>query len=214
MKHIFNISKTSALACALSAACLTSVSAQSVTPDAGKIIIKAEVVKSTCAIMFGTSAQDTAATPYKVLNLGNNSATSTTAAAGGAIGTPKSIWVLLRDPSNPAAACTFGLSTNGWKITTNIDSTSLVKLGTTSRTFLKNTLTTGGTDAAVALSGKPSSTATSAEYSFIGGTEKEMYNSGPGTKGWELTAQFVQSGSTTATAGKFNFNLPLTVSYY
>ena len=213
MKHIFNISKTSALACALSAACLTSVSAQSVTPDAGKIIIKAEVVKSTCAIMFGTSAQDTAATPYKVLNLGNNSATSTTAAAGGAIGTPKSIWVLLRDPSNPAAACTFGLSTTGWKVTTKIDSTSLVSIAG-GRTFLKNTLTTGGTDAAVALSGKPSSTATSDEYSFIGGTEKEMYSSGQGTKGWELTAQFVQSGSTTATAGKFNFNLPLTVSYY
>lgn len=207
MKHISNLSQATALVAALGAACLTSLSAQaqSNTPNAGNLKITAAVSKATCAVTINDPNSTTNKSAYKALNLGNIAGTNASGVAGQTFGTAKSISFALKDPSNLANPCSLtGIS--NWELHTTLKSTDFVTIS--GKTFLKNQIlpAEGGTNAVVALTtgGKPITLAAGDTTLFT----RAKTNTDGG-----LAAQFAFADTKAASAGKYNFNMPVTIIY-
>ena len=153
MKHTFNISKSTALVCALGAVFATNVSAQSATPNVGKLTIDAEVIKATCVVLIGDTATSANQTSYKALNLGNQAGPNTAGVAGEAFGTAKQVVFSLKSPTDTTAECDLG-ATTVWRLNTNLvvnptaPNNQVVTIN--GKQYLKNAMA-DGTDAVVGL---------------------------------------------------------------
>ena len=209
MKHISNLSQATALVAALGAACLTSVSAQTATPNVGNLIITAAVSKATCAVTINDKGSTSNQSAYKTLNLGSIAANNTSSTAGQTFGQAKSIEFALKDPNNLTNPCSLSGISN-WELHTTFKSTDYVEIK--GKTYLKNQIlpNDGGTDAVVELSSgmkpidlKPAAKATSTI----------LFDQPKNTNIGGLAAQFAYASTAGAKAGKYNFNMPVTIIY-
>ena len=216
MKHISNLSQATALVAALGAACLTSLSAHAADtpPNVGTLNLKASVSKATCALVIGDKADSPNQTSYKTLNLGNIASDnkSNTKAKFTTFGDKKFVVFSLKDPADTTKACNLGGAT---KFTLNgeIAANSVVINGKSS--FLKNKIAAnlGGTDALVKLTVGASATGTDPITTLKDGINAlAIFDSAQNGKAF-LSAQFAYSDAKDATPGKFNYDLPVTVTY-
>jgi type 1 fimbria pilin len=211
MKHFFSQTSTAALVCALGAACLPSQQAQAA--DAGSLTIKATISKATCALIIGDNTNSPGTSSYKTLNLGNlaSNNASGVSAAFSTFGTKKWVMFSLKDPSDPTKACDLSGST-AYQLSAYVDKAESVTTSGTS-SFLKNKITAaqGGTNALVKVLFGGSS----------GGLDVALKQGLNPLGGWSATsvanlylyAQFAYASAADATPGKFNFDLPITVTY-
>ena len=215
MKHISNLSQATALVAALGAACLTSLSAHAAdTPNVGTLNLKASVSKATCALVIGDSTTSTNQTSYKTLNLGNIASDnkSNAKAKFTTFGAQKSVVFSLKDPADTTKACNLGGATR-FTLNGEIAANSVVINGKSS--FLKNKIAAnlGGTDALVKLTVGASATGTDPITTLKDGINAlAIFDSAQNGKAF-LSAQFAYSDAKDATPGKFNYDLPVTVTY-
>jgi type 1 fimbria pilin len=216
MKHISNLSQATALVAALGAACLTSLSAHAADtpPNVGTLNLKASVSKATCALVIGDSTTSTNQTSYKTLNLGNIASDnkSNTKAKFTTFGDKKFVVFSLKNPADTTKPCDLGGAT---KFTLNgeIAANSVEINGKSS--FLKNKIAAsqGGTDALVRLTVGASATGTDPITILKDGINAlANFDSAQNGKAF-LSAQFAYSGAKDASPGKFNYDLPVTVTY-
>ena len=216
MKHISNLSQATALVAALGAACLTSLSAHAADtpPNVGTLNLKASVSKATCALVIGDSTTSTNQTSYKTLNLGNIASDnkSNPKAKFTPFGDKKFVVFSLKNPADTTRACDLGGVTQ-FTLNGEIAANSVVINGVSS--FVKNKIAAdkGGTDALVKImvggifGGKFD----------IGTPLKEGNNELVTVDGKDgkafLYAQFAYSDAKDASPGKFNYDLPVTVTY-
>lgn len=212
MKHISNLSQATALVAALGAASFSSLSANAA--DAGTLNLKASVSKATCALVIGDSATSPNQTSYKTLNLGNIASDnkSNTKAKFTTFGNKKFVVFSLKNPADTTKPCDLGGAT---KFTLNgeIAANSVVINGKSS--FLKNKIAAdkGGTDALVKLTVGGSATGTDPITILQGGINAlAIFDSAQNGKAF-LSAQFAYSDAKDASPGKFNYDLPVTVTY-
>jgi type 1 fimbria pilin len=216
MKHISNLSQATALVAALGAACLTSLSAHAADtpPNIGTLNLKASVSKATCALVIGDSLNSTNQTSYKTLNLGNIASDnkSNAKAKFTTFGAQKSVVFSLKDPADTTKACNLGGAT---KFTLNGQVASNTAVVNGESSFLKNKIAAdkGGTDALVkiivgGINGGKFDISTPLKE----GNNELVTVDGNAGKAF-LYAQFAYSGQKDATAGKFNYDLPVTVTY-
>lgn len=216
MKHISKLSHATALVAALGAASLTSLSAQaqSNTPNVGTLNLKASVSKATCALVIGDNANSPNQTSYKTLNLGNIASDnkSNAKAKFTTFGDKKFVVFSLKNPADTTKACDLGGATN-FTLNGEIAANSVVINGKSS--FLKNKIAAdkGGTDAFVRLTVGASATGTDPITTLKEGINAlAIFNSAQNGKAF-LSAQFAYSGDKDASPGKFNYDLPVTVTY-
>ena len=215
MKHISKLSHATALVAALGAASFTSLSAHAAdTPNVGTLNLKASVSKATCALVIGDKADSPNQTSYKTLNLGNIASDnkSNPKAKFTTFGDKKFVVFSLKNPADTTKACDLGGAT---KFTLNgeIAANSVVINGESS--FLKNKIAAdkGGTDALVKLSVGGSQGGVNPPTLKDGINALATFNlANSGNKAY-LYAQFAYSGGKDATPGKFNYDLPVTVTY-
>jgi type 1 fimbria pilin len=215
MKHISKLSHATALVAALGAASLTSLSAHAAdTPNVGTLNLKASVSKATCALVIGDNAASPNQTSYKTLNLGNIASDnkSNAKAKFTTFGDKKFVVFSLKNPADTTKACDLGGAT---KFTLNgeIAANSVVINGKSS--FLKNKIAAdkGGTDAFVKLTVGGTATGTDPITILQGGINAlAIFDSAQNGKAF-LSAQFAYSGEKDASPGKFNYDLPVTVTY-
>lgn len=212
MKHISKLSQATALVAALGTASFTSMPAHAA--DAGTLNLKAAVSKATCALVIGESATSSNQTSYKALNLGNIASDnkSATKAAFVTFGTQKSVVFSLKDPVDPSKPCNLGGAT---QFTLNGEVATGTAVVNGSSSFLKNKISTnqGGTDALVKImvGGIAGGKFDVAKPLKEGNNELLVVNAIDG-KGF-LYAQFAYSAQKEASPGKFNYDLPVTVTY-
>lgn len=212
MKHISKLSHATALVAALGAASFSSLSANAA--DAGTLNLKASVSKATCALVIGDSATSTNPTSYKTLNLGNIASDnkSNTKAKFTTFGAQKFVVFSLKDPVDANKPCNLGGAT---KFTLNGQVASNTAVIDGKSSFLKNKIAAnqGGTDALVKIMvgginggkfdiSKPLQEGTNELVTVDGNTGKAF-----------LYAQFAYSDAKDASPGKFNYDLPVTVTY-
>ena len=205
MKHISKLSQATALVAALGAACLTSLSAHAA--DAGTLTLNAKISMTTCKVVIGDDINNPGTSSYKALNLGNVASDNKSGAKGQRFGTQKQIMFSLKDPSNPNSACNLTNVISGWQVRTNLAPEQLINLSSTGTPayYLKNTVS-GGTDAAVAVgTGKTEKALT------IG--DNVLTAAGNNSASAVFWAQFVYSTTGQATPGKYNFVMPVTITY-
>ena len=216
MKHISNLSQATALVAALGAACLTSLSAHAADtpPNVGTLNLKASVIKATCALVIGDKADSPNQTSYKTLNLGNIASDnkSNAKAKFTTFGAQKFVVFSLKNPADTTKACDLGGVT---KFTLNgeIAANSVVINGKSS--FLKNksAANQGGTDALVKIMvGGINGGKFDINTPLKEGNNELITVDGKAGKAF-LYAQFAYSGAKDATPGKFNYDLPVTVTY-
>ena len=214
MKHISKLSHATALVAALGAACLTSLSAHAAdTPNVGTLNLKASVSKATCALVIGDKADSPNQTSYKTLNLGNIASDnkSNPKAKFTTFGDKKFVVFSLKDPADTTKACNLGGAT---KFTLNgeIAANSVVINGESS--FLKNKIAAdkGGTDALVKLLVGGAQGGVNPPTLKDGINALAIFDSAQNGKAF-LSAQFAYSDAKDATPGKFNYDLPVTVTY-
>ncbi len=208
MKHISKLSQATALVAALGAACLTSLSAHAAdTPNAGTLTLKAMISATTCAVVIGENGANPGTSSYKAVNLGNIASDNKSNAKGVKFGTQKAIMFSLKDPTNPNQACTLTNISSGWQVKTNLAATQLTNLGDTAapKYYLKNSVV-GGTDAAVALG-------TGLNELTLKEGENVLTSGGKLQAAASMWAQFVYSTTGQATPGKYNFLMPVTITY-
>ena len=212
MKHISKLSHATALVAALGAASFSSLSANAA--DAGTLNLKASVSKATCALVIGDSTTSTNQTSYKTLNLGNIASDnkSNAKAKFTTFGAQKFVVFSLKNPADTTKACDLGGVT---KFTLNgeIAANSVVINGKSS--FLKNKIAPndGGTDALVKLTVGGSQGGADPLTTLRDGINAlANFDSAQNGKAF-LYAQFAYSGAKDASPGKFNYDLPVTVTY-
>ena len=215
MKHISNLSQATALVAALGAACLTSLSAHAADtpPNIGTLNLKASVSKATCALVIGDNLTSTNQTSYKTLNLGNIASDnkSNAKAKFTTFGAQKSVVFSLKDPADTTKACNLGGATR-FTLNGQVASNTAVVDGKSS--FLKNKIAAdkGGTDALVKLTVGGSQGGVNPPTLKDGINALATFDLANNGKAF-LYAQFAYSGQKDATAGKFNYDLPVTVTY-
>lgn len=212
MKHISKLSHATALVAALGAASFSSLSANAA--DAGTLNLKAAISKATCALVIGDSATSTNPTSYKTLNLGNIASDnkSNAKAKFTTFGAQKFVVFSLKDPVDANKPCNLGGAT---KFTLNGQVASNTAVVDGKSSFLKNKIAAnqGGTDALVKIMvgginggkfdiSKPLQEGTNELVTVDGNTGKAF-----------LYAQFAYSDAKDASPGKFNYDLPVTVTY-
>ena len=172
---------------------------------------------TTCAVAIKNFGGSDPASAYKLINLGHyaDGVSNVDKVAGSIFGRKMAVRVSVSDPKDPTLPCELGNATQ-WELKTKFLSTDLVKIGsgTAELTYLKNQIpeAQGGTDAVVNL--------------LAGGTgggvtlplKEGEVSLGLRTKTSPLPeiflyAQFVNATATNAKLGRYNFNLPLTVTY-
>jgi type 1 fimbria pilin len=212
MKHISKLSHATALVAALGAASFSSLSANAA--DAGTLNLKASVSKATCALVIGDNATSPNQTSYKTLNLGNIASDnkSNAKAKFTTFGNKKFVVFSLKNPADTTKACDLGGVT---KFTLNgeIAANSVVINGKSS--FLKNKIAPndGGTDALVKLTVGGSQGGADPLTTLRDGINAlANFDSAQNGKAY-LYAQFAYSDAKDATPGKFNYDLPVTVTY-
>lgn len=209
MKHIFNLSKSASLACALGAVFATSVSAQTTNnADVGKLTINAQVIKSTCAVLIGDRGDSPNQTSYKAVNLGSLPGANSTSTAGAVFGQAKQVVFSLKDPNNTTADCDLA-GVKNWYVTVNLVNDPAAAgnqvVTINGKHYLKNAVA-DGTDAVVALFNA------STQLTLTNGVQK-LRSSGSGTKAMSMFAQFAHQTSAAAKPGIYNFSLPVTITY-
>lgn len=212
MKHISKLSHATALVAALGAASFSSLSANAA--DAGTLNLKAAISKATCALVIGDKADSPNQTSYKTLNLGNIASDnkSNTKAKFTTFGAQKFVVFSLKDPVDANKPCNLGGAT---KFTLNGQVASNTAVIDGKSSFLKNKIAAnqGGTDALVKIMvgginggkfdiSKPLQEGTNELVTVDGNTGKAF-----------LYAQFAYSDAKDASPGKFNYDLPVTVTY-
>ncbi len=212
MKHISKLSHATALVAALGAASFSSLSANAA--DAGTLNLKASVSKATCALVIGDSTTSTNQTSYKTLNLGNIASDnkSNAKAKFTTFGAQKFVVFSLKNPADTTKACDLGGVT---KFTLNGQVASNTAVVDGKSSFLKNKIAAdkGGTDALVKIMvGGINGGKFDISTPLKEGNNELVTVDGKAGKAF-LYAQFAYSGQKDATAGKFNYDLPVTVTY-
>lgn len=204
MKHISKISQATALVCALGAACLPTLSAHA---DTGTLIVKAAIATNTCALVIGDTPDSAngSKTSYKAVNLGNLTGTNPSGVVGATFGTPKNIYFTFKNPNNLSQPCE--ISSRFWQVKTSLTASQLSSVA--NKTYLKNTVP-GGTNAGVVITNAGGK---EFDYSKINQFPVTLATGAKSSPIGVIKAQFIHTTDTAATAGRYNFLLPLTVTY-
>jgi len=140
-----------------SAMALALMTAQAQTvPDQGSLLINGQITATTCVLNMTGSTGGTSNGGQKIVTLGSVSSTAAGAGAAGSVlgGSPAVTTTFTLgavDAKGGTTPCTFGSGNSSWDISLVLTSDQLIKVGTTN--FLKNSVTTGGTNAVVTLKG-------------------------------------------------------------
>ena len=204
MKHISKISQATTLVCALGAACLPSLSAHA---DTGTLTVKAAIATTTCALVIGDTRDSAngSKTSYKAMNLGNLSGTNSSSVVGATFGTPKNIYFTFKNPSNLSQPC--AINSTFWQVKTTLSASQISSVA--NKTYLKNAVT-GGTNAGVVITNAGGK---EFDYSKISQIPLTLAAGAKSSPIGVIKAQFIHTTNTAATAGRYNFLLPLTVTY-
>ena len=119
--------------------------------DTATLNISGQITATTCNIVISDTAGGVGAVGTKIINLGNIAAPSAST-AGTTFGTAVGAFFSVSSIAGSTTPCTFGSGNNKWDLALGLSSSQITTISGKG-TFLKNSITSGGTDAIVQLRG-------------------------------------------------------------
>jgi hypothetical protein len=183
--------------------------------DTATLNISGQISSSTCNITISDPG-GVGAVGTKIINLGNMGAgTAVSPTAGGTFGTAVGAIFSVTAAGSGTAACTT-IGTGKWDLALGLFSSQITTISGKG-TFLKNSITSGGTDAIVQLRGGVTTAGTTLALipdAGIAGTLMSGSTSGAtSSQSIAISAQFAAASASAPSAGAFSQTIPLIARY-
>ena len=216
MANLSKLQKVALAASTFLALISAQVNSNAQAADTATLNISGQISSSTCNITISDPG-GVGAVGTKIINLGNITA-PLGGAAGATFGTAVGA-IFSVTAAGGTGGCT--LAGNGkWDLALGLFSSQITNVGTA--TFLKNSITSGGTDAIVQLKGGIGNTLASAGTPLalipdagIAGTLMSggLTATATSSQSIAISAQFARGGTTVPTGGAFSQTIPLIARY-
>ena len=219
MANLSKLQKVALAASTFLALISAQVNSNAQAADSATLNISGQITGSTCNITIKDEG-GVGAVGTKIINLGNMPAsTSTGTTAGATFGTVVGAIFSVTSAAGGTTACSLVTNTK-WDLALGLFSSQISSVN--GGTFLKNSVTSGGTDAIVQLKGGVGTTLADAKNILvlipdagIGGTLMSGQSTPAATSSQSIaiTAQFARSGTAAPTGGAFSQTIPLIARY-
>jgi hypothetical protein len=219
MANFPKLQKVALAASTLLALISAQVNSNAQAADTATLNISGQISSSTCNITISDTAGGVGAVGTKIINLGNMPAPGA-AAAGTTFGPAVGAFFSVTAAGSGTAACTT-IGTGKWDLALGLFSSQITTISGKG-TFLKNSVTSGGTDAIVQLKGAIGTTLPAAGATplvlipdaGIGGTLMSGSTSGAtSSQSIAISAQFARGVNGVPTGGAFSQTIPLIARY-
>lgn len=218
MANLSKLQKVALAASAFLALISAQVSSNAQAADSATLNISGQITGSTCNITISDPG-GVGAVGTKIINL-TNVTSPAAAAAGTTFGTAVGAIFSVTSAAGGSTACSLVSPNTKWDLALGLFSSQITTLGTA--TYLKNSITSGGTDAIVQLKGGLGNALTSATNTLvlipdagIGGTlmSGALTSAATSSQSIAISAQFARGGTTAPTSGAFSQTIPLIARY-
>ena len=219
MANLSKLQKVALAASTFLALISAQVNSNAQAADSATLNISGQITGSTCNITIKDEG-GVGAVGTKIINLGNMPAsTSTGTTAGATFGTVVGAIFSVTSAAGGTTACSLVTNTK-WDLALGLFSSQISSVN--GGTLLKNSVTSGGTDAIVQLKGGVGTTLADAKNILvlipdagIGGTLMSGQSTPAATSSQSIaiTAQFARSGTAAPTGGAFSQTIPLIARY-
>jgi type 1 fimbria pilin len=220
MANLSKLQKVALAASTFLALISAQVNSNAQAADTATLNISGQITGSTCNITISDPG-GVGAVGTKIINLGNIPA-PLTGTAGGTFGNAVGAFFSVSSAAGSTTPCTFGSGNTKWDLALGLSSSQITNVGTA--TFLKNSITYGGTDAIVQLKGAIGTTLPTAASTVlalkpdagIGGTlmSGSLTTAGAtSSQSIAISAQFATVAASGPSAGAFSQTIPLTARY-
>ena len=221
MANLSKLQKVALAASTFLALISAQVNSNAQAADTATLNISGQITATTCNIVISDTAGGVGAVGTKIINLGNIPA-PLTGTAGGTFGNAVGAFFSVSSAAGSTTPCTFGSGNTKWDLALGLSSSQITNVGTA--TFLKNSITYGGTDAIVQLKGAIGTTLPTAASTVlalkpdagIGGTlmSGSLTTAGAtSSQSIAISAQFATVAASGPSAGAFSQTIPLTARY-
>ena len=216
MANLSKLQKVALAASTFLALISAQVSSNAQAADTATLNISGQISSSTCNITISDPG-GVGAVGTKIINLGNITA-PLGGAAGATFGTAVGA-IFSVTAAGGTGGCTLG-GNGKWDLALGLFSSQISSIGTV--TYLKNSITSGGTDAIVQLKGGIGNTLASAGTPLalipdagIAGTLMSggLTATATSSQSIAISAQFARGGTTVPTGGAFSQTIPLIARY-
>ena len=216
MANLSKLQKVALAASTFLALISAQVSSNAQAADTATLNISGQITATTCNITISDPG-GVGAVGTKIINLGNITA-PLGGAAGATFGTAVGA-IFSVTAAGGTGGCTLG-GNGKWDLALGLFSSQISSIGTV--TYLKNSITSGGTDAIVQLKGGIGNTLASAGTPLalipdagIAGTLMSggLTATATSSQSIAISAQFARGGTTVPTGGAFSQTIPLIARY-
>ena len=216
MANLSKLQKVALAASTFLALISAQVNSNAQAADTATLNISGQISSSTCNITISDPG-GVGAVGTKIINLGNIAAPGT-GNAGTTLGTAVGA-IFSVTAAGGTGGCTLG-GNGKWDLALGLFSSQISSIGTV--TYLKNSITSGGTDAIVQLKGGIGNTLASAGTPLalipdagIAGTLMSggLTATATSSQSIAISAQFARGGTTVPTGGAFSQTIPLIARY-
>ena len=217
MANLSKLQKVALAASTFLALISAQVNSNAQAADTATLNISGQISSSTCNITISDPG-GVGAVGTKIINLGNIAAPGT-GNAGTTLGTAVGAIFSVTSAAGGSTACTLS-GAGKWDLALGLFSSQISSIGTV--TYLKNSITSGGTDAIVQLKGGIGNTLASAGTPLalipdagIAGTLMSggLTATATSSQSIAISAQFARGGTTVPTGGAFSQTIPLIARY-
>ena len=215
MANLSKLQKVALAASTFLALISAQVNSNAQAADSATLNISGQISSSTCNITISDTAGGVGAVGTKIINLGNMPAPGA-AAAGTTFGTAVGAIFSVTAATGGTTACTLG-GNGKWDLALGLSSSQITTISGKG-TFLKNSITSGGTDAIVQLRGGVTTVGTTLTLipdAGIAGTLMSGLSTPTATAGSSIaiSAQFARGVLGIPSAGAFSQTIPLIARY-